>query len=140
MADVAGDQVVKAESFTRWYYAARAGDSEAQYQLGKSLCCGKRPLHNSYDALKWFCSAARQGQRDAILEVGRMYEKEYQREGSQMPKDDALAYAYYSKAAERDSEAAASMLSSLHWRISERDLKQAKEYIQKWPDIPCEIN
>lgn len=58
--------------------AARAGDPEAQYAVGAALCCSgdsqTGTLYSTEDALKWLCAAAAQGNTDAMLKLGQIFE------------------------------------------------------------------
>jgi TPR repeat protein len=53
---------------------AENGDKDSQYQLGNAYCCGTRGgFWDTAEAVKWWCKAAVQGQKDAaaaILRVG----------------------------------------------------------------------
>ncbi len=57
-----------------WLVAAKQGDAEAQFKLGKSYCCGYGASYNTSKALYWMCRAGKQGHIDAIYEVARQLE------------------------------------------------------------------
>ena len=58
--------------------AARAGDPEAQYAVGEALCCSgdtaTGTLYSTEDAMKWLCAAAAQGNTNAMLKLGQIFE------------------------------------------------------------------
>lgn len=135
-----GDNVVKAEKISRWTYAANGGDAEAQYELGKAFCCGKRPYYNTYDALKWFCRAAKQGQRDAMYEIAKIYDNYYKEEGSIIPRDEIIAYVYYIKSVEHGNDAAKWPRDRKMNKLSADQRQKAQSMLNKWPDVQCEIH
>lgn len=140
LVELVGDNAVKGEKLARWRYAAEGGDAEAQYQMGKAHCCGKRPYYNTYRALKWYCKAAKQGQRDAMMEVGKIYVNAHEEEGSVIPRDKALAYTYFIKSVEHGSEKAKEWRDKTLGDISLSERKKAKKLLNEWPDIQCQIH
>src|SRR3569833_3404660 len=56
----------------QWEELAKNGDSEAEYQLGLSYCCGFGPGHTQTTARHWFCEAALHGHAGAQLFGFRM--------------------------------------------------------------------
>ncbi len=143
--ETTGDNIIKAEEIARWTYAANGGDAEAQYRMGKAFCCGPRPYYNTYDALRWFCKSAKQGQRDALFEVGKIYShvydtKEQPDEGSLIPNDNLVSYVYFSKSAEHGNDVAVKYQNSKYAILTDLQKKKAQEMLDKWPDIQCEIH
>lgn len=57
--------------------AARAGNAEAQYLVGKSFCCTPRnnvdAFYNNSKATEFLCLAARQNHAQAAFELGKIY-------------------------------------------------------------------
>ena len=57
--------------------AAQAGDAEAQYKVGKSLCCavdeGGPSFYNTQEAVAWLCKSAAQNYSPAALKLGEIY-------------------------------------------------------------------
>ena len=135
-----GDNIIKASELSRWTYAANGGDAEAQYHMGKAFCCGKRPYYNTYDALKWFCKAAKQGQRDAMLEIGKIYDNAQKDDGSMIPRDNVLAYVYFKKAVEHGNEKALSFQEAKAARLNSMQKQKAQNILEQWPEIQCEIH
>ena len=71
-ANIARDKVVVSQNID----SARAGDVEAQYRVGKALCCSINEgegFYNTPAAVGWLCSAAEQAHGRAALEVGDIY-------------------------------------------------------------------
>lgn len=137
---VTGDNIMKAEEAARWGYAANGGDAEAQYNMGKAFCCGKRPYYNTYDALKWFCLAAKQGQRDAMYEIGKIYDDAHKEEGSVIPRDEVLAYVYYKKSVEHGNDSAIKSMNNKFLDLNKREREKATKILDEWPEIQCEVH
>ena len=57
--------------------AAQAGNAEAQYKVGKSLCCaideGGPSFYNTEEAVAWLCKSAAQNYAPAALKLGDIY-------------------------------------------------------------------
>lgn len=120
-----------------WKQWAQNGDVEAQYKLGSLYCCGEKPDYHNQEALHWFCAAAKKGQRDAMLEVGKLHEGVYNIKGSSIPQNDILALAYYKLALERQNHSAKGPIVRLEAKLSEEQRKEADELAKDWPNIPC---
>lgn len=45
----------------KWQEKATAGDAEAQFQMGKTWCCGDSGFFSTKEAGLWWCKAAQQG-------------------------------------------------------------------------------
>ena len=119
---------------------ALKGDVEAQYNLGKLYCCGERPEFDNVEALKWWCMAAKSGQRDAMFEVGKLYETSNEYKGSIIPKDNVMAYAYYTLSHQNGNEDGRKPASKIKSALSKEDLKNAEYMLERWPVIGCEIS
>lgn len=122
-----------------WKELARRGDIAAQYKVGTLYCCGERPMRDEVEALIWWCRAAKQNQRDALLEVGKIYADEYNLKGSPVPVDKALAHSYYTLAEEHGNEAATSYREALGATLTEVQWQRTRQFLQEWPNIPCEL-
>lgn len=120
-----------------WKQWAQNGDVEAQYKLGSLYCCGEKPDYHNQEALRWFCAAAKKGQRDAMLEVGKFYEGVYNIKGSSIPQNDVRALAYYQLALERQNHAAKGPIARMEGKLNEEQRKEAGELAKDWPNIPC---
>lgn len=56
--------------------AARAGQAEAQYKVGKALCCSLNEgegFYNTPQSVGWLCQAAAQRHGPASLKLGEIY-------------------------------------------------------------------
>jgi TPR repeat protein len=122
-----------------WREKAEAGDPEAEYYYGRSFCCGNRPLYDNHKALFWFCKAAPFRQRDALFQIGSLYENANLYEGFLLPRDMSLAYVYYAKAEEAGHEEAGNRRSKLAHKLSKEEMARAQQLSDKFPNIPCGI-
>lgn len=125
---------------------AEAGDPAAQYELGKSYCCMGVGF-SMQTATQWLCRAARQGNADAMFELGRIYLGDVSRSfapgqmlrGALMAKEfPALAHAWLSIAATTDFPDASELLADLETDISDEDRERSTELRQNWREIPCD--
>ena len=127
---------------------AEAGDAEAQYELGKSYCC-MGPGFDTQKATKWLCRAARQENREAMLELGRIYLGDVSRTAAPGQKlrravsakeAKPVAYVWLTRASDNGHEEAEEWLNKLASRMTEEDLTRAELIDDKWPNVPCEYN
>ncbi len=127
---------------------AEAGDSAAQYELGKSYCC-MGPGFDTQTATEWLCKAARQESPDAMLELGRIYSGDISRSpapGQKLLKvvsakrHDASAYFFLSRASGAGHPDATERMESLKKRIDADELVLASTLAKRWPDVPCEYD
>lgn len=81
------------------YYtiAAKAGDSEAQYQLGRCYFWGVGVPINEAEAIQWYQKAAQQDNAEAQFELGECYYYGYG-----IPTDQVQAVQWYQKAAKQN--------------------------------------
>jgi uncharacterized protein len=79
----------------RWLtFAAKRGDTEAQYALGVALFDGAGGIPPDHaEALHWFTAAAHAGHPEAAFNVGAFYD-----DGLAVEKDDAKAAEWYAEA------------------------------------------
>jgi TPR repeat protein len=71
-ANIARDKVIVSKNIE----SARAGDREAQYRVGKALCCSLNEgegFYNTPAAVGWLCAAAERDHGPAALELGDIY-------------------------------------------------------------------
>ena len=127
---------------------AENGDAEAQYELGKSYCC-MGPGFDTQTATEWLCKAARQENREAMLELGRIYLGDVSRTVAPGQKllravsakeAKPVAYVWLTRASDAGNEKAQEWLSKLTTRMTEDDMRRAGEFEQRWPNVPCEYN
>ncbi len=115
-------------------------DPEALYRLGESYCCGTDAFHSNRLALRYWCMAAREGQRDAMFEVGRVYEQREERYtmiGSAIKKDWPKARAMYSMAVKNGHDEAAGYKKLMEKKMTFDQLQMAEKYEKDWPNVAC---
>jgi uncharacterized protein len=134
-----GDFLVDATQLQPWKKMALDGDVEAQYKVGTMYCCGERPKYDNVQALKWFCMAAKQGQRDAQFKVAELYETANEYKGNIIPRNPVLVYVYYTLAAQNGNAEAPKALKKLQDPLTAEQMKEAKELLEEFPKIACEI-
>ena len=90
--------------------AAKQGDAEAQYNLGRIYHKSQGVFRHDKKALAWYRLAAEQGHANAQYKLGRMYE-----EGSEIvPWDYEQALIWYKRAAEQGHADAQYKLGSMY--------------------------
>ena len=127
---------------------AEAGDSSAQYELGKSYCCMGVGF-DTQTATEWLCKAARQGNADAMYELGRIYDGDVSRtmapgqklmRAVRAKESPAHAYLWLSLAALADHPEAQERLAELRKKMSDGDGVIADRMREAWRVAPCEYN
>lgn len=119
---------------------AEDGDIEAQYHLGKNYSGNAgSTFYDNGQALYWFCQAGRQGQADALFEIGKLYENTRELVGSEIPVNPARAYAFYKLAENGYHKEAKLSRKSLEPRLNKKQKTEAELLIGLWPDSVCEL-
>ena len=127
---------------------AEAGDSAAQFELGKSYCCMGAGF-DTQTATEWLCRAARQGNADAMYELGRIYDGDISRtmapgqklmQAVKAKDSPAHAYLWLSLAASVDYPAAQDRLAKVKKKIKANDGVLADRLREAWQNAPCEYN
>ena len=118
---------------------AEDGDIEAQYDLGKNYCCGSGTFLDNGQALYWWCQAGRQGQKDALYEIGTLFENTRGLVGSEVPVDPARAYAFYYIAEQLHHKEAATARKNIEHKLTSDERRRGEEIIRHWPDEACEL-
>ena len=125
---------------------ADAGDAAAQYELGKSWCC-MGPGFDTQTATEWFCKSARQGNVDAMYELGRVYLGEISRTPAPGQKlrraltaqtSPVHAHLWLSMAAAGGHELAASRLARLSESMTDEGRAASEKLAAAWRDAPCD--
>ena len=127
-----------AELRGEWLSAAQAGNAQAQYAMGKSMCCGNGNVYNESDAMAWFCQAAKQGHRDAQFEMGRQLEAITERR--QVRKAglwNRESYAWYSLAAKQGHRVAELNRRTLQGSFDPRQQSLADQRINEVMATNC---
>jgi len=130
------DPELKAQR-SRWQLFAEQGDAQAQYQLGKSWCCGYGPGYNTAHALYWFCRAARQGYAPAQFQIGQLYGVRTRQKPLSLAQEKVYAYAWYGLAAAQGHTLAASYQYALGDDLSANQLKMAQAWAADPAKLPC---
>lgn len=95
---------------TRWFRkAARAGNTEAAFELGWAFENGLGAPRDPITAVRWYRSAIAAGNTDALNNLGYLYAN-----GTGVPRDEARAVDLYREAAELGVPAA---MSNLGWML-----------------------
>ncbi len=71
-ANIARDKVVVSNNIA----AAQTGNAEAQFKVGKALCCSLNEgegFYNTPQSVDWLCKAAAQNHGPAALKLGEIY-------------------------------------------------------------------
>ena len=100
---------------------AKAGDAEAQYQLGEIYYSGDGVRRDYSQAEIWFRKAAEQGNADSEFMLGGLHHF-----GQGAPQDNAQAFAWVMKAAKQGHEDAEFYISTCYsegWGVPKDDAK-----------------
>ncbi len=117
---------------------AEAGDSDAQYRLGESYCCGPQGYYyDTMKALHWWCKAALQGHAGAAFNVGNLYENSYKLVDVPLKKNDAKAWMWYNVAANAGYDEAESYRDNLDNQMTPANLAKAEELLAHWNKTRC---
>jgi Sel1 repeat len=128
----------KKAEIVAWEQLANDGDAEAMYKLGEMYCCGERPDYDDSKALHWYCRSAKRKQADSMLAVGKLYEHYMYTKGSVVPKDDILAYAYYSLSVEHGNMSAKEHKARLAGRLDKEQRAESDILKKRFPHLYCE--
>lgn len=135
---MAYDYINKRKRLTEY---AENGDVYSQYTLGMDYCCGTTlPHKDNARAMKWLCTAAKNGSSKAQLELGKIYENidERDEESAPVKTDLAKAYIWYAVAGDLYVNYEASQLKeALEEKLSAAQIKKVKATAKKWRDMPC---
>ncbi|MEL7446507.1 MAG: hypothetical protein AAGK02_11970 [Pseudomonadota bacterium] len=127
---------------------ARAGDAQAQYELGLSHCC-MGPGFSTRTATEWLCQAAKQGYAPAQYELGRIYAGEVSRTPAPGQKviraataksDSVSSYVWFQLAADGGEDRAVSRASDALSSLTEYEVMAAESSLANWRDMPCEYD
>ena len=127
---------------------AEAGDPVAQYDLGKSWCCMGVGF-DTQTATEWFCKSARQGNPDAMFELGRIYEGDVSRTPApgqkvmraiRARKSPVHADLWLTLATQAGHQDAAERRIALEATMNSGDLESAQGLLADWRAVPCEYS
>ncbi len=126
---------------TQWRDAATRGDAQAQYELGKSYCCGWGAGRTDARAVYWFCKAALQNHPLAQYELGRFFgARADTHAGLDLRQDLMFGYMWYSLAALQEVHLAAAEREALARDMTAQELVQARKYLNDWQQFGCPKN
>jgi TPR repeat protein len=101
---------------------AKAGNAEAQYQVGNAYNYGDKVRQDYAQALIWYRKGAEQGNADSQFQLGGMYHF-----GHGVPQDDGEAFNWIVKAAQQghiDAEFYISTCYGAGWGVIPNDAKE----------------
>lgn len=118
---------------------ARAGDIDAQYQLGRRYA--DSVFGSEAEAIYWLCRAAKDGHVPAQLELAELYQKNA---GGSSGGDNGTrlsnkgsAYFWYTAAASQGSDQALQSRDLLAANMDETEILDVKRKATKWSQAVC---
>ncbi|HCR85148.1 MAG TPA: hypothetical protein DIV86_00565 [Alphaproteobacteria bacterium] len=122
-----------------WETEVDKQDVEAAYKAAKTHCCGKDTMKDDVAALNLFCTAAKEGHKASMFEVGKFYGGYRKNKGTIIPRDNAIAFTFFSVAERGGFEHAVSYRKEILNEISDSDFTRSTKLIDSFPVVPCEI-
>ncbi len=117
---------------------ANEGSAEAQYQLGRSYCCGRGAGYDKVIAREWFCKAALQGHGGAQYELGRIMGERMDSHSTPSKRQDLIeAYMWYSLAALQNVTLAITERDALALDLLPQEKRESAERMRRWQDLEC---
>jgi TPR repeat protein len=128
----AADPVSDREMADRYFQAAQAGDSDAEFYLAALYSSGVGRPRSDEEAFRWFSRAADQGHSHAMLVLSGIYAI-----GRGTPKDNLNAYkwAYIVSAGSKVDEfrnGSRQLMGLLETRMTPQEINQAKADAGRW--------
>jgi TPR repeat protein len=125
----------------RYYFETEVDqeDVEAAYKAAKANCCGEDTFKDDVKALNFYCMAAKNGHKASMFEVAKLYGGYDTKKSTIIPRDNALAFTFFSVAEQKGFENAESYRKEILNEISDKDFARATKLISQFPNIPCEI-
>jgi TPR repeat protein len=128
----AADPVSDKEIADRYFQAAQAGDSDAEFYLASLYSSGVGRPRSDEEAFRWFSRAADQGHSHAMLVLSGIYAI-----GRGMPKDNSNAYkwAYIVSVGSKVDEfrnGSRQLMGLLETRMTPQEINQAKADAGRW--------
>jgi TPR repeat protein len=111
---------------------AAAGDSEAQFTLGKNYEAGRSGLKKDYaEAASWYLKSAEQGNIYAQASLGILYHS-----GKGLPHDDVQAEMWFTISADRappnDRDTIVEMRDSVAAHLTPQQMAEARRLAHEW--------
>ncbi|MBT6403062.1 MAG: hypothetical protein HOK11_01415 [Rhodospirillaceae bacterium] len=146
-ANIARDKVIVSQNRD----AARAGDAEAQYKVGKALCCSVNEgegFYNTPVAVSWLCRAAAQNYAPAANMLGKIYSgdvvsgvrvlRRVAQKFAGTSIEQSVAYSWFRRA-ERQGVADAKKTATAIWSdLTDEERASASSMVTGQKPIPCE--
>lgn len=134
--------------------AAQAGNAEAQYKVGKSLCCaideGAPSFYNTEQAVAWLCKSAAQNYSPAALKLGDIYSgntvsgfrvmRRAAEKVAQPRTNPPVAYAWLQRASALGNADAAGPAAKVWQTMAPAQQAQATAISNGKAPLPCEWN
>jgi len=130
--EVDQNNAAPAQVFRQWLPAALAGDSVAQFELGRAYADGAGTVADMAEAARWYKMAADQGNARAQRDLAILYNK-----GLGVPQDYVQAYVWFDLAAVRFGtgrryDQAMEMRNMMAAFLSPEQLGEAKRLSEEW--------
>jgi TPR repeat protein len=132
--------------------AAEAGNAEAQYKVGKSLCCALDndgpSFYNTQQSVSWLCRSAAQSYAPAALKLGEIYSGDIVSGPRMMRRVAAkvadprtnlpVSYAWYQRAASLGEADAGKSAAELWPRMNPTQQAEATALVKGQSPLACE--
>ena len=117
---------------------AGQGSADAQYELGRSYCCGRGAGYDKVIAREWFCKAALQGHGGAQYQLGRMMGERMDTHSMPGKRQDLIeAYMWYSLAALQNETLAITERDALELDLKSQEILESAKRMRKWQSLEC---
>ena len=121
-----------------WWQKAEQGDTEAQYQLGLSYCCGFGPGRTQTIARDWLCRAALQGHPGAQFQLGQLFGfRSTTHRPMSLPAYQDYAHFWYSLAATQGNQLADNYRVAIEQDMSAQQLQRSRAWQTKPREAGC---
>jgi TPR repeat protein len=124
------------EAVRLWQPLAEQGNAGAQSNLGNMYHKGLGVQRNFKEAVKWYRLSAEQGYAAAQYKLGWMYEKGVSvyypwmyEEGERVPRDDVLAYMWWSICGSSGDEGCVDKRNKVEKQMSPSQIQRAQFYV-----------
>lgn len=132
--------------------AAEAGNAEAQFKVGKSLCCALDEdgpsFYNTQQSVSWLCRSAAQNYAPAALKLGEIYSGDIVSGPRMMRRVAAkvadprtnlpISYAWYQRAANLGEAGGGKSAADLWVRMTPAQQAQAEALAKGQAPLACE--
>ena len=147
-ANIAKDKVVVSNNIA----AAQTGNAEAQYKVGKAMCCsldeGGQGFYNTPQSVAWLCKAASQNHGPAAFKLGEIYSgdvvsgvrvlRRVAQKVAGSSTEPAVAYAWLRRAEALGVADARKPAAALWAGLTPDDRTEATALVTGTKPLPCE--